>query len=406
MSILKNFKTLKNLSSKKVKRIISLILMVTLGSSSAITVSALSKDVTIKDGAEVTKLRTLHSETDAILKQTGINVNENDKIIRTDFNAKQVDIDIKRAFSVRVFFDGTWHSFTANDGSVANLLSQNNIPHSDDFFVSADLNTPLVPGMEITVSKKVLVNIAVDGRNESIFVPEGSVANAFDFLKISLSADDFVNEPLDRPVENGLNIVVNRVEFKEITENEPIPFATEEKKSDSLNCGDSKIEVKGAEGEKEVTKRVKYINGTPAEAEILAENIITNPVNRVKIVGTKPRPKVSANVKVSEEDGTITDENGTAYRYNKVLTGVCTAYTERPGARTSTGAIARRGLVAVNPKQIPYGTKLYIPGYGICTAADTGGAMRQGRAMIDLYMDSERECRQFGRRTKQVYVLA
>ena len=71
MSILKNFKTLKNLSSKKVKRIISLILMITLGSSSAITVSALSKDVTIKDGAEVTKLRTLHSETDAILKQTG-----------------------------------------------------------------------------------------------------------------------------------------------------------------------------------------------------------------------------------------------------------------------------------------------------------------------------------------------
>lgn len=400
---MKNLINFKNLSNKQVKRIISLILMIGFGSTSAITVSAFSKDVTIKDGENVTKFRTLHSETNAVLKQARIDVSEDDKVIRIDSDFNQVDIDIKRAFFVEVFFDGTWHSFVANDGSVSDLLTKNNIPVSEDFFVSADLNSALVPNMKITVSKKMSVNISADGRNESVFVPEGSVENALNFLQIPFSPDDIVSEPLDKMVENGLNITVNRVEFKNVDETEVIPFSTEIKKSNDLASGTSKIETPGVNGEKIVSKRVKFVDGNPVQSDVLAENVLKNPITEVKILGTKP--KTIGNVKVSYEDGTITDDDGKTYHYNKVLTGVCTAYTEKPGARTSTGAIARRGLVAVNPKQIPYGTKLFIPGYGICTAADTGGAMRQGRAMIDLYMDSERECRQFGRRTKQVFIL-
>lgn len=203
--------------------------MVGLGSTSALTVSALSKDVTIKDGEEITKFRTLHSETNAVLKQAGINIGEQDKIVRTDANSKQVDIAIKRAFSVSVFFDGDWHSFSANDGTVADLLTKNNIPFGENFHASVDLNAALVPNMQITISKMIPVNISVDGRNNAVSVPEGSVLNALNFLNITLSQDDSVNEPLDKLVEDGMNIIVNRVEIKEITEKETIPFSTEVK---------------------------------------------------------------------------------------------------------------------------------------------------------------------------------
>lgn len=402
MSTLKKFKSLSN---KQVKRIISLILIICLGSTSAITVAALSKDVTIKDGEEVTKIRTLHSETKAVLKQAKINVGENDKIVRTDSSSNQVDIDIKRAFYVDVVLDGVLTSCLANDETVEELLKKNNIDVNEDVYTSVGLNEKILPNMQIVVSHKIPVNVFVDGKNETVLVPKLSVLEVLRFLNINLSSEDIVNEPIDKIVEEGMNIIVNRVETKEITEKEIIPFSTDIKKSESLYDGDSKIEEPGINGEKEVTKRQKYINGNMVEAEVLAENVLKNPVNQVKIVGTKRRTKAN-NVKVSIENGLITDENGNQYKYNKVLTGVCTAYTEKPGARTSTGAIARRGLVAVNPKEIPYGTRLYIPGYGFCVAADTGGAMRQGRAMIDLYMNSESECRQFGRRTKQVYVLS
>ena len=402
MSTLKKFKSLSN---KQVKRIISLILIISLGSTSAITVAALSKDVTIKDGEEVTKIRTLHSETKAVLKQAKINVGENDKIVRTDSSSNQVDIDIKRAFYVDVVLDGVLTSCLANDETVEELLKKNNIDVNENVYTSVGLNEKILPNMQIIVSHKISVNVFADGKNNTVLVPKFSVLEVLRFLNINLSSEDIVNEPLDKIVEEGMNIIVNRVETKEITEKESIPFSTDIKKSESLYDGDSKIEEPGINGEKEVTKRQKYIDGNMVEAEVLAENVLKNPVNQVKIVGTKKRNK-SNNIKVSIENGIITDENGKTYNYNKVLTGVCTAYTEKPGARTSTGAIARRGLVAVNPKEIPYGTKLYIPGYGFCVAADTGGAMRQGRAMIDLYMNSESECRQFGRRTKQVYVLS
>lgn len=52
---------------------------------------------------------------------------------------------------------------------------------------------------------------------------------------------------------------------------------------------------------------------------------------------------------------------------------------------------------------IPYGTKLYIEGYGVAVANDCGGAVKGN--VIDLYMNSTSECIQWGRRYKKVYVL-
>lgn len=61
-------------------------------------------------------------------------------------------------------------------------------------------------------------------------------------------------------------------------------------------------------------------------------------------------------------------------RYNKVMTMEITAYTLGEGSgtgRTSIGLVPYEGIVAVDPRVIPYYTKLYIPGYGIAMAGDT-----------------------------------
>jgi 3D (Asp-Asp-Asp) domain-containing protein len=61
------------------------------------------------------------------------------------------------------------------------------------------------------------------------------------------------------------------------------------------------------------------------------------------------------------------------------------------------------GRVAVDPSVIDLGTWLYIEGYGLCQAADTGGAIKGNK--IDLYMNSTSDCHQWGVRNKKVYVL-
>ena len=394
----------KSLSNKQVKRFVSLILIVVLGAGSSAAVFGMSNDVTITDGADVTKFRTLHNETGAVLRQAGILVdNEKDKVIRTDLANNQFEIVIKRAFTVDVFFDGEWHSYEVNDGTVADLIALHNIPAGDGFHVSVPTDEPLADGMKIVISRLIPINIVVDGENRAVSVPEGTVAEALRFLKISTSPDDIVSEPLDKAIEDGLSITVNRVEVKEVTEREPIPFATEVKKSDSLSRGEFKIEVAGANGEKDVTKRIKYIDGKPSQVEVLAENILKAPVNQVKIVGTKPTGRVS----ISEENGTIVDENGNVHHYSKTLTGRVTAYTAcEGGSRTSTGLPVAVGRVAVDRRKIPYGTRLFVPGYGICVAADTGGALMSGRTLVDVYLNTLAECRRWGVKNCKVYVLA
>lgn len=70
---------------------------------------------------------------------------------------------------------------------------------------------------------------------------------------------------------------------------------------------------------------------------------------------------------------------------------------------TAIGLRARKGIVAVDPKVIPLGTRLYIPGYGEALAADTGGRIKNNR--IDLCFDTLEECYGYGRRKIRVYLV-
>ena len=71
--------------------------------------------------------------------------------------------------------------------------------------------------------------------------------------------------------------------------------------------------------------------------------------------------------------------------------------------RTSIGLVPYEGIVAVDPRVIPHYTKLYIPGYGIAMAGDTGGAIRGNR--LDVFMHDWHRAIQWGRRTLDVYIL-
>ncbi|SDP04267.1 3D (Asp-Asp-Asp) domain-containing protein [Selenomonas ruminantium] len=93
--------------------------------------------------------------------------------------------------------------------------------------------------------------------------------------------------------------------------------------------------------------------------------------------------------------------------YTAAYTMEATAYLPTDGSgtgMTAMGIPAQRGVVAVDPRVIPLGSRVYIPGYGVAIAADTGGAIRGQK--VDLCMETYGECMNFGRRSIEVYVLA
>lgn len=83
-----------------------------------------------------------------------------------------------------------------------------------------------------------------------------------------------------------------------------------------------------------------------------------------------------------------------------------TAYTaseDEGGEVTATGKYAERGMIAVDPRVIPLGARVYVEGYGYATAEDTGSAIKGHK--IDLVMDSKSEAYAWGRKSVKVYIF-
>lgn len=79
------------------------------------------------------------------------------------------------------------------------------------------------------------------------------------------------------------------------------------------------------------------------------------------------------------------------------------AYAYSGGGTTASGKKAAKGVIAVDPKVVKLGTKVYVPGYGYAIAADTGGMIKGN--IIDVYMNTNSQCIKWGVRyiTIKVY---
>lgn len=85
-----------------------------------------------------------------------------------------------------------------------------------------------------------------------------------------------------------------------------------------------------------------------------------------------------------------------------------TAYDDTPQSQgkwvgqTATGVKPQHGVIAVDPKVIPLGTKLWVEGYGNCIAGDTGGAIKGKR--LDLFFSNRQDVMTWGRKNVKVYI--
>lgn len=94
--------------------------------------------------------------------------------------------------------------------------------------------------------------------------------------------------------------------------------------------------------------------------------------------------------------------SGSSMNVKKKLTVKAYAYTG--GGYTATGTKAKYGTLAVDPKVIPYGTKVYIKELDkVFTAEDCGGGIKGNK--VDIYMNSESACRNWGVRTITLQIL-
>ena len=288
--------------------------------------------------------------------------------------------------TVTVSVDGELFEITTRADTVSEAIKDAGILLSVEDKVNVDLNSDLdnVDGV-ISVLRPITLHVTMAGQNKVIKTYTDKISDALEENGIQVGeSDQIIGGESDRTAVDGDKITVVIVSTKVVEEKFSVPFEKVYVEDSSLYKGESEIAVQGQNGSVTRKYSVKYEDGVEVSRELISE-IKTEPINQVIAVGTN----------------------------SKVFDMVATAYSPTPenwGYATASGNRARDGVVAVDTRVIPLGTRLYIksnvpgiPDYGYCIAWDTGGAIKNMR--VDLFMESESDCRKFGVRDVTVYVL-
>lgn len=262
---------------------------------------------------------------------------------------------------------------------------------------------------EINIQRGLTVTICSSGSNMEVISYGESVAQLLERLEIPVLENTIVSVELDTPVYDGLEILLQTTVTSDDSYTTVIPFEVEYQETGLLDAGEEVILTAGVEGQKLCTAAVTYIDGVETERVITAEEVITEPVKQVVAVGTGEGKRKGSKPIIG--DGVIITTSGDVLTYTHSDVFEATSYcrSDVGGNRTSTGTRAREGAIAVDPRVIPYGTRMFIVSndgryiYGVATAEDCGGSIKGHR--IDLFYEGYNTAIQFGRRDCTVYFL-
>ena len=317
---------------------------------------------------------------------------------------------------------GTVNTFTVTDGKNTHKVHTLSTDVSDAITVAGFnsekykvLSVSAIDNItNISLAYKFPVYITVGDKTVETFAIESTVADILKNAGYSVDHHDMVEPSLDTVISDTAYIDYTNIDYISGSYTEVIPCTVKTVYSSKLEAGATTLS-EGKDGEQQVNYTAKVVNGVTVETVVESRVTLTAAVNGTKTIGTKKAAvKTSENVKsvsTLKPDAAIElDENGNPVNFKKHITVQATAYTYT-GNRCSTGVAPQPGYIAVNPKVIPYGTKMYIKSsdgsyiYGYAVAADTGGFIKSRPNNVDLFMSSKAACTAFGRRNVEIYIL-
>ncbi len=376
--------------------------------------------VDIYDGSQVTRVETSEYEAEKVVAEVGIQLSENDKLILEHFNpGRDSRIIICRESKVTLVYPNGESYETLFAGTVAELIDSKGVTLFNGGNSNVNLNAVVTNNLELVIYEAKPITINVDGETNTVKSIAQTVGELLKEQNIVLDNDDEVVPSLDTELTKDMVIDVLRVEYVMREAEEKIAYETEAIKSALYALGTTKVTQKGVEGTKTVVYKDKVVNGEVQSSTATSETVTKEPVKQITTVGTFVNTSGLGNGKIEKNGKPISEialpskysigANNVPTEYKYTISGRAAAYCI-PGGTTSTGKKAKPGYIAVNPKQIPYGTEMWIVSndgvvYGYAIAADTGGFVKHGYFTCDLFMNTEEQCIQWGDRGVTIYVL-
>ncbi len=338
----------------------------------------------VVDGVKQT-VQTLFTNPLDILRAAGIAVGADDRVLVDGTPASPMQllvwpvpasrITIRRATPLTLIDDGQRRVLTTTAETVGEALFEAGVALYLADSITPALNAPVVRDMVVTIRRSRPVTITADGVTLETRAQGGLVADALASAGIILNGLDY-SIPAERsPLRPGMLVRVIRVTEDVAAEQRAIPFETVYQADPNLELDQRAVLQEGQNGILQTNVRIRYENGIEVRRTPESETVIRPPVNRIVAYGTRIIVRT-----VETPDG--------PREYWRRLRMYATSY--HPAAlggddTTATGRKLTKGIIASDPAVLPYGTQVFVPGYGVGLIADTSGPRR--RLWVDLGYD-------------------
>jgi len=248
--------------------------------------------------------------------------------------------------------------------------------------VRPGLSTRISSPLQIELDRSTPVTANVDGRSIRTRTHREIVDNVLADLGIVLTGQDYTKPAGDASLDSEATIDVFRVSERFLIEQEPIPYESVWRPDPDLEIDHRKLLQEGAPGVRRRRMPVRYDGRQEVSRTVENEYVAVPPTTNVRGYGTKIVLR------------TLDTASGPVQYWRKIHMlatsySAATAGTPETSSwygRTATGLQMRKGIVAVDPRVINLGSKVFVPGYGVGLAGDTGGAIKGKR--IDLGFDN------------------
>ena len=355
----------------------------------AITVER-ARPVTIRTESQTRQFWTLQGNLAAVLAEAGLSVDPTDRIFA---DGERIPYQrLAQATVPAVVEVGEFNDVTIRDGTstislrtAATTVGQA-IEEAGLLIYAADgvqpaLGARLTEGEDIVVRRSRPYTIIVDGQSFQTRSHHRRVIDILAEAGIGLVGQDFTVPPLDAQLQADATIRVVRVTTDYVFEDETIPYETLWQPTAELEI-DQKAQLSaGTPGILRRRIEIRYEDGVEVSRRAEGEWVAREPVNQVMGYGTKIVLR------------TLTTPDGT-FEYWRAVRMRVTSYTAASSGKapshpaygiTASGLQAGTGIVAIDPRVVPFRSWVYVPGYGTGFAGDTGGGVK-GR-WIDLGFD-------------------
>jgi uncharacterized protein YabE (DUF348 family) len=342
--------------------------------------------VTIVADGDATSVFTRQRSPKSILSEAGIKLSTGVQIL---LDGKPVSINsslspgsnhslqVQRAQNVEFQVADQPESILTTSTTLGDALWENGINLSIADRLSPTANTSLDKPLSVKFKNSQDVSVRYAAGTIKARTAAETVGEALSEMGIPLQGLDYSRPDANSEIPQDGIIQIIRVKENLLLENEPIPYDKETQPVADLEIDNRKVVQSGIYGLNTKRVRVRYEDDLEIFRQVEAEYTSQKPQSEIIGYGTQIIPHT-----INTPDGSM--------KYWRAISLYAISYnvTSNGGYGTATGIPLAKGVAAIDPRFIPYGTRMYVPGYGEALAADTGGGIK-GR-MIDLgYLDED-----------------